>query len=67
MKFKTNIIALSSFSIFFGINTDGQTNSSKNNIFDLHLFTRNQHNTVFFVFSVGVFYYDVVLGLYIKL
>jgi len=67
MKFKTDIIALSSFSFFFGVNTDVQTSSSKNNLVNLHVYTLNQQNSVFFVLSVGVFSVDVVLGLYIKL
>jgi len=66
MKFKTDIIALSSFSLFFGVNTDVQTSSSKSNLLNLHVYTFNQQNSVFFVLSVGVFSYDVVLGLYIK-
>jgi len=66
MKFKTDIIALSSFSFFFGVNTDVQTSSSKNSLVNLHVYTFSQQNSVFFVLSVGVFGYDVVLGLYIK-
>jgi hypothetical protein len=66
MKFKTDIIALSSFSLFFGINTDVQISSSKNNLLNLHVYTLNQQNFIFFVLSVGVLSYDVVLGLYIK-
>jgi NADH:ubiquinone oxidoreductase subunit K len=67
MEFKTNIIALSFFSLFMGVNTDVQTNSSKNNLVNLHAYSMNEQNAIFFIFSVGVSSYDVVLGLYIKL